>query len=288
MEHWYGLPEAMFTDRTIQLYPSDYIYHNEQDRFGEAGRLWAQSAKPGSDKWNEVMETLLERDFALDPTMTAYLTSRDFMRMSRATWHADYTMPSLWDWYRPTRDSHGSYWFDWTTEHEMNWKENFRLWMMFLNDYKNRGGKVGVGSDSGYIYNLYGFGYIQEMLLLREAGFHPLEVLHSATLMGAQILGEEANIGSVQVGKKADIIIVGENPVANMKTLFGTGAIRLNDETGETERVGGVDWTIKDGIIYDAAKLRADVREMVRAQKAERGLPDGIMPVATKDLTSGQ
>ena len=170
----------------------------------------------------------------------------------------------------------------------MDWKENYRLWMAFLNDYKNRGGKVGVGSDSGYIYNLYGFGYIQEMLLLREAGFHPLEVLHSATLMGAQILGDEANVGSVQVGKKADIIIVGENPVANMKTLFGTGAIRLNDETGETERVGGVEWTIKDGIVYDAAKLRADVREMVRAQNAERGLPDGIMPVATKDLTTDE
>ena len=73
-----------------------------------------------------------------------------------------------------------------------------------------------------------------------------------------------------------------------MKVLFGTGAIRLNDETDETERVGGIEWTIKDGIVYNAAKLRADVREMVRAQKAERGLPDGIMPVATKNLTTGK
>ncbi|MFT4721559.1 MAG: hypothetical protein ACI9SB_002736, partial [Candidatus Azotimanducaceae bacterium] len=40
MEHWYGLPEALFTDRVIQDYPSDYIYSNEQDRFGQAGRLW--------------------------------------------------------------------------------------------------------------------------------------------------------------------------------------------------------------------------------------------------------
>lgn len=46
MEHWYGLPEALFTDKTIQNYPLDYNYANEQDRFSEAGRLWKQAAAP--------------------------------------------------------------------------------------------------------------------------------------------------------------------------------------------------------------------------------------------------
>ena len=71
----------------------------------------------------------------------------------------------------------------------MAWRENYQLWMQFVNEYKNRGGKVSVGSDSGYIYNLYGFGYIQEMELLREAGFTPLEVIHAATQVGAETLG---------------------------------------------------------------------------------------------------
>ncbi|MFT6296379.1 MAG: imidazolonepropionase-like amidohydrolase, partial [Glaciecola sp.] len=39
MEHWYGLPESLFTDRTIQDYPADYNYSDEQWRFGQAGRL---------------------------------------------------------------------------------------------------------------------------------------------------------------------------------------------------------------------------------------------------------
>jgi len=47
MEHWYGLPEALFTDRVIQDYPVDYNYQDEQNRFEEAGKLWQQSAKPG-------------------------------------------------------------------------------------------------------------------------------------------------------------------------------------------------------------------------------------------------
>ena len=284
MEHWYGLPEAMFTDRTIQAWPVDYVNDDEQQRFGEAGRLWVQAAEPGSDKWNEVMETLLERDFVINPTFTAYLTSRDFMRMSRASWHDEYTMPALWDFFRPSRVNHGAYWFDWTTEREMDWKENFGRWMQFVNEYKNRGGAVTVGSDSGYIYNLYGFGYIQEMELLREAGFSPLEVIHAATQEGARLLGHEDEVGTIRAGRKADLVVVKGNPVANLKLLFGTGTVRLNDETGQVERIGGIDYTIKDGIIYDARELRAQVRQMVAEAKAERGLPPGPMTIENVDL----
>ena len=46
MEHWYGLPEALFTDKTIQKYPLNYNYTNEQNRFEEAGKLWKQAAAP--------------------------------------------------------------------------------------------------------------------------------------------------------------------------------------------------------------------------------------------------
>jgi imidazolonepropionase-like amidohydrolase len=285
MEHWYGVPEAMFTDRTVQDWPTNYVNNDEQMRFGQAGRLWRQAAEPGSEPWNHVMDTLLERDFVLSPTFTAYLTSRDFMRMSRANWHDEYTLPSLWDWYRPSRTNHGSYWFDWTTEDEMAWKENYRLWMRFVNEYKNRGGTVTVGSDSGFIYNLYGFGYIQEMLLLREAGFSPLEVIHAATQAGAKALGHDDELGTIRVGRKADLVVVDGNPVANLKLLFGTGAVKLNDETGQVERVGGVRYTIKDGIIYDAQELRAEVRDMVARQKAERNIPAGPMTIEAVDLT---
>ena len=281
MEHWYGLPEAMFVDRSLQHYPNDYVYQNEQHRFGEAGRLWKQAAKPGSEKWTEVMQTLLDRDFALSPTFTAYLTSRDFMRMSRAKWHEKYTLPELWEFYRPNRDAHGSYWFYWTLEDEIEWKENYRLWMAFVNEYKNRGGKVSVGSDSGYIYNLYGFGYIMEMHLLREAGFTPLEVIHAATMVGAEVIGVEDEVGSIQIGKKADFVVVEDNPLANLHVLFGSGTIRLNDQTREVERIGGIRYTIKDGIVYDVPELLAEIRDMVRARKEKLGIPEGPMPIET-------
>lgn len=266
MEHWYGLPEALFEDRTVQDYPLDYNYNNEQDRFEEAGKLWQQAAKPYSEHWNKVMDELIALDFTLDPTFNIYEASRDLQRARRAEWHEDYTLPSLWDFYQPSKISHGSYWHYWGTEQEVAWKENYKLWMTFVNEYKNRGGRVTTGSDSGFIFQLYGFAYIREMELLREAGFHPLEIIRSATLNGAEALGMDDQIGTVTVGKLADFAVVSENPLENLKVLYGTGAIKLTEDN-EVVRVGGVKYTIKDGIIYDAKALLQEVKQMVDAEK---------------------
>lgn len=269
MEHWYGLPEALFNDRTVQHYPLDYNYQNEQHRFAEAGKLWAQAAEPGSEHWNQTMDTLLALDFTLDPTFNIYEASRDLMRARRAEWHETYTLPSLWKFYQPSKISHGSYWHYWGTEEEVAWKENFRIWMQFVNEYKNRDGRVTTGSDSGFIFQLYGFAYVREMELLREAGFHPLEVVRAATLNGADALGVEDKLGTVEPGKLADFVILEENPLENLKVLYGTGAIKLTEDN-EVVRVGGVKYTIKDGIIYDSKALLQEVEEMVAKKKQEQ------------------
>jgi len=270
--HYYGLFESMLSSFSIQDWPLDYNYGNEQHRFGGVARLWDQIDGPGSDSWNALMDRFLELGFGLDPTMTIYEASRDAMAARNAEWHEEYTLPSQMDFYQPSRAAHGSYWFDWTTEDEVAWRNFYHVWMQFLNEYKNRGGIVTTGSDSGFIYKLYGFDYIREFELLREAGFHPIEVIRSATMYGAQELsdpkGLQPDFGIIRVGLKADFVVVEENPLQNLKVLYGTGALRLSDETGEVERVGGVKFTIKDGIVYDAKQLLADVREMVRQAKA--------------------
>jgi hypothetical protein len=271
MEHWYGLPEALFTDKTVQNYPDDYNYNDEYDRFSNAGKLWKQAAAPYSERWNDVMNELLKLDFTIDPTFTIYEANRDLMAQRTAEWHQEYTLPSLWKFYEPSKESHGSYWFDWTTQDEIEWKNNYRLWMTFVNEFKNRGGRVTTGSDAGYIYKLYGFGLIREMELLQEAGFHPLEVIRSATLKGAEALGLSDQIGSVEVGKLADFVIIDQNPLHNFKYLYATGAIKV-DDNNKAYRVGGVNYTVKDGIVYDAKKLLADVRRLVAEDKKKAGI----------------
>lgn len=268
MEHWYGLPEAMFEDREIQNYPADYNYADEQHRFGEAGRLWLQAAAPGSETWLRTIAELVALDFTIDPTFTIYEASRDLMRARNADWMDEYVPPYMARAFEPNLAVHGSFFFDWTTKHEVDWKNNFRRWMRFINDYKNAGGRVTVGSDAGFIYKVYGFAYVRELELLQEAGFHPLEVVKAATLNGAELMGLEHEIGSIEVGKKADLVIIDENPLANFKVLYGTGHLRLNREKDELERVGGVRYTIRDGIVFDAKQLLQDVRAIVERDKA--------------------
>ncbi|MGE3465106.1 MAG: amidohydrolase family protein, partial [Pseudomonadales bacterium] len=213
-------------------------------------------------------DELIGLDFTLVPTFTIYEANRDVARDRDAEWHADYTWPPLRRFFDPDPRLHGSYHFDWTTADEVAWRENFRLWMTFVNDYKNHGGRVAAGSDAGFIYKLFGFAYIRELEMLQEAGFHPLEVIQAATLNGARLVGLEDEIGSLVPGKKADLVLVGENPVKNFKVLYGTGHMKLDSSTGKLSRVGGVAYTIRDGIVFDAKALLEDVRDMVSAQAA--------------------
>jgi len=277
LEHWYGLPESLFDDRTVQDFPPDYNYANEANRFGYAGRLWLQVAKPNTAKWNYVRDELLRLNLTLDPTFSIYDASRDFMRARRAEWHDQYTIPELWHSFDPSRGQHGAFFYNWTTEDSVAWKHNYERWMEFVADYKNHGGRIVAGEDAGYIYSLYGFGYIRELELLREAGLHPLEVFRAATLNGAEALGLADVLGTVEPGKLADLVVASENPLANIASLYGTGTIKLT-AGGEVVRTGGVRYTIKDGIIYDASKLLADVRRMVEeARKSDNSqiiLPD--------------
>ena len=109
---------------------------------------------------------------------------------------------------------------------------------------------------------------------MQEAGFHPLEVIRAATLHGAETLhkplGTKPDFGIIAPGYLADLIIVSENPLSNFKVLYGTGAVRVN-RNNEPERVGGIKYTIKDGIVYDAKKLLKDVEAMVNKAKKEDG-----------------
>jgi len=136
-----------------------------------------------------------------------------------------------------------------------------RIWMHWLHEYAARGGNVTVGSDAGFIYHLYGFGTIREMELHQEAGFHPIEVMQQATSNGAKALGLN-NTGVVRAGFVADLAIVDGNPLHNLKVFYGTGVDV--ERNGKVEHRGGVRYTIKQGIVFDAQQLLADVREMVR------------------------
>lgn len=281
--HFYGHMESLLKNGHIQDYSVEYNFNDEQYRFAEVADIWDDVYEPGSEEWKDYLRAQKEMGVTFDPTMTIYSASRDLMRARNADWHDKYTMPQLWSFFQSSRENHGSYFFDWTSRHETQWRNFYQRYMRLLNDYKNIGGRVTTGTDSGFIFKTYGFGFPEELEMLQEAGFNPHQVVRAATMNGAQTLYEpkgvtDPPIGIVRVGKLADLVIVRENPLRNFKTLYGTGTLRLNEQTQKLERIGGVSYTVKDGIVYDAKRLLEDVAKMVSAEKMRMGWPQQGLP----------
>ena len=118
--------------------------------------------------------------------------------------------------------------------------------MDFERAFVQAGGLLMAGLDpTGNGGVVAGFGDLREVELLVEAGFTPLEAIKIATFNGAKFLGEDARIGSIAVGKQADLMVVKGNPATNILDI---------------EKVEIV---FKDGVGYDSEKLIQSVQGLV-------------------------
>ena len=101
-----------------------------------------------------------------------------------------------------------------------------------------RGGLLMAGSDPvGLFGSVPGFADHREIELLVEAGFTPVQAIKIATLNGATFLGRQDQIGSIAVGKNADLVVIKGDP-----------ATHISD-------IENVELVFKDGVGYDAQKL---------------------------------
>ncbi len=263
IEHWYGVPDAAL--HGVQDFPADFNYSNELYRFRYAGRLWRET---DPEKLQKVLQKLVDSKVAWNPTFCIYEAARDLQRAITQPWFKDYLHPSLEAYFTPNPENHGSFFFGWTNTDEVFWKQNYKIWMKAVKDFANMGGVVTTGEDAGFIYQMYGFGYLRELELHQEAGFHPLEVIAHATGNGAQVMGKGNELGRIKVGYLADLIVVNGNPLENLHILFPTGINATLD--AQRDGKGGVEWTIKDGIPYHAPTLFVEVKEIVRQAREKK------------------
>jgi imidazolonepropionase-like amidohydrolase len=88
------------------------------------------------------------------------------------------------------------------------------------------GGRIGVGSHG----QLQGLGYHWEMWMLASGGLAPLEVLRAATLHGAEALGLAQDLGSIEPGKLADLVVLSKDPLADIRN---TNSVRYVMKNGQ-------------------------------------------------------
>src|SRR6202790_3643913 len=270
VEHHYGYPESSYTSKTIQDLPPGYNYSNEPDRFLETGRSWLQADEDRlhGEVIHSLLDSMHKTGFIMVPTFSIYEANRDVTRAANLPWHSTYTLPVVMDSFLPNPAHHASYFYEWTSNKEADWARAFRRWLDFVNDYKNQGGVVAVGSDTGFLFELWGFGTIRELEMLEEAGFSPLEVLHAATENGAKVV-KNPELGLVVQGYLADLVGFWENPLAGVKVFYGTGVTRVGTDRKEGHEQC-VKYTIRDGVIFDSQALLSDAREMVTKAKQAR------------------
>jgi imidazolonepropionase-like amidohydrolase len=84
---------------------------------------------------------------------------------------------------------------------------------------RDAGIPIAMGTDAGNIGTLHGPSIFREMALMAQAGLTPLEVLRSATVGGARAMGMEREIGTVAAGKRADLVILDADPLADVANL---------------------------------------------------------------------
>ena len=97
------------------------------------------------------------------------------------------------------------------------------------------GVKVGMGTDAGTPFNRHGQN-LQELKLLVEAGFTPAEALSSATKVAAEVIGMGDELGMIEPGRLADLIVCQGNPLENIGLLSNPENISLIYQSGRKIR----------------------------------------------------
>lgn len=196
---------------------------------------------PASPEFDALVKLLVERRVALTSTLAIFETFTPGRRVANQA-ELDTLAP-------PLRESYLMRWAAIQTQNNPLFRASFAKNLQLEAKFFRAGGHLVVGTDpTGYGGCIAGYGNWRAIELLVEAGLTPVEAIQVATINGAKLLKVDATVGSIEVGKAADLVVVNGDPSQKIS------------DVRKTETV------FKDGIGYDTRKVLESVKGLVGIQ----------------------
>ena len=110
----------------------------------------------------------------------------------------------------------------------------------FVADMNKAGVGLLAGSDTGELGLIYGFSLHEELMSLQNAGLTPLEVLQTATINPAKYQNSIDSLGTVEVGKLAEMVLLNSNPLTNIKNTQNIEGVFTNGKYLNREEIDSI------------------------------------------------
>jgi imidazolonepropionase-like amidohydrolase len=176
--------------------------------------LW-EKFDPASSRFTELIHHLVEKGIYLDPTLTIDEDTFVLERAEQLSSPNNSVLPP--DWIK-FEESHQSPLYDVPAALKETARNGFRKRQQFIGMCSRAGVKIIAGTDGPGLGTLVpGYGLHHELQLLVESGLSPHQALSAATLTAAEALGKDKELGSVEPGKFADMLIVEADPLADIR-----------------------------------------------------------------------
>lgn len=120
-----------------------------------------------------------------------------------------------------------------TPEQAQRMRDGYKKVVLFMNGFVKAGGKLLAGSDPNNT-GVPGLGIHQEMELMVDAGISPMEAFKSATIYEAQLMHKEKDLGTVEAGKLADLVVLGGNPLEKIENTQKVETVIIDGKIVDT------------------------------------------------------
>ncbi|WP_018128088.1 amidohydrolase family protein [Balneola vulgaris] len=178
------------------------------------------------EKMDELIQLTLENDVWIVPTQALWETiigsaNYDVMKTYEELKYIPKNLLSGYNAYVENKLNSPNYDLDEAKEHSL-------IRRMLLGKMNEAGVRILLGTDAPQLFSVPGFSIHREMVFMAEAGMSPYEILVTGTRNVGEYFQNEADFGTIEEGKRADLILLDKNPLDSIINLKAQSGVMVN------------------------------------------------------------